>query len=329
LSSYSHPILSPDFKEKNLEFLNKNGCLQRIFICDSRINAVKEPWFLEDVVEYVKVGAEIKIIDDKTNSLTSLEDYGIYEHKHDSENNVKYVLVAPRDINQSNEGFLQTQLKSKDTEYYEKRFEEVWSNPSYKPIEIINNNYEFRIPSEDDRKTINSVFRNRAILRKWLIPLVPAPRNVVTGRLAWCRTNSEQRCLEVTRGRSSSHLDRISAAVSRRVCLRRLSCEPAVARRVSLSGLQTREGLGVADQGLYVGMRELPSSDFGDSMHDYAPLQAALDRVVLGSLADGDPFERHLGTAAAKAARHPVLQDGLAALCQVTKSHGRSGTLSS
>jgi len=128
--------------------------------------------------------------------------------------------------------------------------------------------------------------------------------------------------LEATRGRSSSHFDRVSAAVSRRVCLRRLSCEPAVARRVSLPELRTREGLGVADQGLYVGMRELPSSDFGDRVHGYAPVQAAPDRVVLGSLADGDPFELHLGTAAAEAARHPVLQDGLAALCQVTESHG-------
>jgi hypothetical protein len=41
---------------------------------------------------------------------------------------------------------------------------------------------------------------------------------------------------------------------------------------------------------LDLGMRQLRQADFGDRRHDHAPLQAAADHMVLGSLSDGDPF---------------------------------------
>src|SRR5271154_7433025 len=54
------------------------------------------------------------------------------------------------------------------------------------------------------------------------------------------------------------------------------------------------------------------ATDFGDRRHDHAPFQAAADHLVLGGLSDGDPFQRHLGTATATPARSGLVQIGLA-----------------
>ena len=55
---------------------------------------------------------------------------------------------------------------------------------------------------------------------------------------------------------------------------------------------------------------------------DHAPLQAAADHVVLGSLSDGDPFKRHLGAATAAPACFGLVQIGLADGHQAAPQHG-------
>ena len=70
------------------------------------------------------------------------------------------------------------------------------------------------------------------------------------------------------------------------------------------------------------GMRRLRQADLGDRRHDHAPFQAAADDLVLGGLSDGNPFQRHLGAAAATPTRLGFVQIGLPDVCQTSPQHG-------
>jgi hypothetical protein len=95
-----------------------------------------------------------------------------------------------------------------------------------------------------------------------------------------------------------------------------------LARRLCVSRLRHRPSLGVADQAVDLGIRRLPSADFSDRRHHHAPIQATADRLVLGGLSDGDPFQWHLGPATATPARPRLVQVGLATLREAAPQHG-------
>ncbi len=57
--------------------------------------------------------------------------------------------------------------------------------------------------------------------------------------------------------------------------------------------------MGAEDEGLYLRMQTLSSSDFGDQRHGDAWLEITPDGVVLGSFFDDHPFQRYFRLAVA------------------------------
>src|SRR5271168_5171042 len=125
--------------------------------------------------------------------------------------------------------------------------------------------------------------------------------------------------------RFSALPDRVPEPLSGWGGLRRLPLHGTLAARLCLPRLRRKQSLAAANQGLDLGMRRLWQTDFGDRRHDHAPFQAAADHLVLGGLSDGDPFQRHLGTATATPARSGLVQIGLADGRQAAPQHGGGG----
>src|SRR6516165_7503028 len=94
-----------------------------------------------------------------------------------------------------------------------------------------------------------------------------------------------------------------------------ISCD-ALAAGLRLPRLRHEQSMGTANQIVDMGMRQLRSSDLGDRRDDHAPLQAAADHLVLGSLSDGHPLQRHFGPAIATPARLGIVPQCLVALWQ-------------
>ena len=94
-------------------------------------------------------------------------------------------------------------------------------------------------------------------------------------------------------------------------------------RRLPLSRVRSRQGMGTARQGPHLRVCRLPPADFGDGRNDPARRQAAAYRPVLGCRPDGDPFQRHLRPATPETARYRLVPKRLAARPQAACCDGR------
>ena len=90
-------------------------------------------------------------------------------------------------------------------------------------------------------------------------------------------------------------------------------------------GMHRRLGVAAWRKALHLRMRRLRQADLGHGRHNPAWFEAAFDRMVLGHLSHGHPFEWDFGAAIAKATRARLLQVRVAAVRQAAPRHGRAG----
>ena len=104
-----------------------------------------------------------------------------------------------------------------------------------------------------------------------------------------------------------------------------LACRSPLALGVSMSGMRRRKGMAAWRKALHLRMRRLRQADLGHGRHNHAWFKATSDRMVLGRLSHGHPFEWDFGAAIAKATRARLLQVRVAAVRQAAPRHGRAG----
>jgi hypothetical protein len=163
-------VLGPFFKKKNKEFLSRPGDhnIKRVYVCDSLADVLAEEWFNDTVIQHIRDGALVKIIQVNEKDVSSYEDFGLYEHNTgDAET---YLLLAPKERNiQENELRTAVTADADKIGEYKKKFERMWGY-SDQPLEIV----QSAQLEEADRQpltvhgegAINELFEQRIILRK-------------------------------------------------------------------------------------------------------------------------------------------------------------------
>ena len=152
------------FAKYNNTFLKNGGAIQRIYICDSLADSVNEKWFLRNVIEQIKLGAEVKIIEVTNEEIKSCEDYGIYDHQTEEEQ--KYLLLIANSPG-SQEQYRPT-LISPIPKKYQLQFDDWWDKYP-EPLRLIaaQDSKSFEISRGEPHK-INDLFENRVILRNMI-----------------------------------------------------------------------------------------------------------------------------------------------------------------
>ena len=105
--------------------------------------------------------------------------------------------------------------------------------------------------------------------------------------------------------------------------LRGVSIRSALAGRVCLSCVRQGARCGLEEPPAAFRMPRLRSPDLSHRRDGVASVEIAADNVVLGGACDGDPFQRHVGTAIGRPTRRH-LQDGLAGVAEASALDDRS-----
>lgn len=127
---WNHSELGNFFREKNRQFLRRaegGHEIRRIYACDSLADSVAEPWFVETVLEQVRDGALVKVVEIADGKQSSYEDFGIYEHDDVSGRSDGYLLLAPAEHNKGGD-YLRTIVtpERKTVEKYKRKFDKMW-----------------------------------------------------------------------------------------------------------------------------------------------------------------------------------------------------------
>jgi hypothetical protein len=170
---WNHPELGKFFREKNRQFLRRpegGHEIRRIYACDALADSVAESWFAETVLEQVRDGALVKVVEIKDGNQSSYEDFGIYEHDDISGGNDSYLLLAPAEHNKHGD-YLRTTVtpERKTVERYKRKFDKMWLERE----EILEIDDSAALDEACDQALevhglgkINDLFDNCVILRK-------------------------------------------------------------------------------------------------------------------------------------------------------------------
>lgn len=166
-SYWDDPVIGKFFRKKNEDFLQKQGkgSIDRIFLCDSLVKAVKESWFCNTLVPQVEQGVTAKVLELDKTKLQSYEDFGIYHHIIGQDLEARYILSAPREENL--EGILNTKLISDQNEAneYSIEFDIMWSSISESVRIIKYDGFSHNTNDIHGDGCINDIFNNKIILR--------------------------------------------------------------------------------------------------------------------------------------------------------------------
>jgi hypothetical protein len=161
-------VLGPFFKKKNKEFLSRPGSkIKRIYVCDSLSDVLAEKWFSDTVVQHVREGALVRVVQVTERYISQYEDFGIYEHSGNSD---AYLLLAPKEKNVQ-EKALRTAVSADPTKVseYKRKFEKMWSQ-SNETLEIVSspqtNEADQQSLGIHGEGAINDLFDQHVILRR-------------------------------------------------------------------------------------------------------------------------------------------------------------------
>jgi len=184
---WDDPEFKGIFQKKNMEALSRESCsIERIYICDSLISAVRTEWFKTAALPQAGAGAHIKLCPIDHGDGKSYKDYGIYFHSENDQDLGTYVLEAPDEENRESR-YLKIRLLSEHTEYYKNDFEILWNNKKFEAIEIFHNTNAPPDIREFGVGTINDVIENNAILRDLI--LLSNKRKISSSDLGFVRKN--------------------------------------------------------------------------------------------------------------------------------------------
>jgi hypothetical protein len=164
--------LGPFFKRKNSQFLSRRDRSQllRIFACDSLAASVAEGWFTSTVIQQVKQGASVKVVQIDPDRVPTYEDFGIYEHRSGRRPAGIYLLLAPREHNLGQRRMTACIVAESDVvKAYAQKFDRLWSQ-SADTLEILGS----QELEDADRQPlyrhghgrVMDLFENKIILRR-------------------------------------------------------------------------------------------------------------------------------------------------------------------
>ena len=164
--------LGPFFKHKNEQFLAHGGDrrMLRVYACDSVASSVGEAWFAGTIMQQVKQGAAVKVVQIDVDKVVTYEDFGIYEHGSAQNPAGTYLLLAPRERNMRPPGLTTSIIADHGVvAAYSRKFETLWGQ-SAEPLEIMRSTRS----DEADRRPLTShgsgsirhLFDRRVVLRR-------------------------------------------------------------------------------------------------------------------------------------------------------------------
>jgi len=169
---WQHSELGPFFKRKNEQFLKRSGNrrILRVYACDSLASSVAEAWFAATVIQQVRQGATVKVVQIDLDKVFSYEDFGIYEHGKASDPAETYLLLAPRDRNLGSLNLTAAVISDPSVVgTYSHKFETFWRQ-SAKPLEIMISTHADQAASRALKShgtgSIEDLFERRVILRR-------------------------------------------------------------------------------------------------------------------------------------------------------------------
>lgn len=151
------------FLEQNKAFLKNGGEVYRIFICDSLSQSVSEQWLSAKIVEQLKLGAKIKVIERSQREMDNMDDYGIYTHFINKGDETSYIFLATSDNN--NKNIFSPKLLSYDVISYEKNFDSLWKEGGSVLSLLSPKHNSVDFDGESESLTVQELFGKQIILR--------------------------------------------------------------------------------------------------------------------------------------------------------------------
>ena len=189
---WDDPQLGPFFDRKNKDFLLSGGAVQRVYLCDSLVDAVGEPWFRDMALEQLRIGAQVKVAKIENDQLATYEDFGVYKHRTDEAVVSSYVLCAPRNLNAPGSP-LRTSLISATDLNYETAFDRLW-NSSPETLALVEHEHltlpASRPTGEFGPARVNDMFSNCVLLRNMI--RLDTREKLITGEERYPRKHEEK-----------------------------------------------------------------------------------------------------------------------------------------
>jgi len=153
------------YSKRCSKFLIEGGKIQRIYYCESLVNAVNEEWFSRIIVNQLFEGVKI-ILKEIDNSS---EDFGIFNYENESYPE-KYILFTCQNTTNKELSTTKLLVDPNQVRKFCKKFESQWKETDIIEIDhkgFANKHYEIDLYGED---SLNCIFNNNIMLRN-MIPL--------------------------------------------------------------------------------------------------------------------------------------------------------------
>jgi hypothetical protein len=164
--------LGPFLRRKNRQFLTGeySGRVLWVYACDSLANSAAESWFRETVIEQVRQGALVKVVEIDFDDLASYEDFGIYEHQAGGQDSGTYLLLAHTGRNAQGRHPSTAVIADRATvTEYSRKFDTLWRR-SVEPLEILTSSVleqaDVQQLATHGEGKIENLFGRRIVLRR-------------------------------------------------------------------------------------------------------------------------------------------------------------------